>query len=229
MFMDLAQQTFKLHISNLQKTVTTDDLHNFIQSKGLSLKSAKVIEKRNYAKAAFYSKAEADKALATLNGAELKGQKLHVSHDRGTTGVDVNANLHISNLPEITESELTEEFALFGKVLSVKINNYKQKSAFIQFEKQAEAAQAIEKWNNKEFRGNVISVQILKKNKDGAKFNNLYVKGFAATMTEEKLREIFSEYGEVTSLSIPNPAKGFGYVCFRTHESAQLAIDGKNG
>lgn len=48
-------------------------------------------------------------------------------------------------------------------------------------------------------------------------------------MTEEKLSNIFAKYGEITSVSIPDASKGFGYVCFKTHEEAVKAIEQVNG
>ncbi len=48
-------------------------------------------------------------------------------------------------------------------------------------------------------------------------------------MTEQKLDSIFSEFGEVTSLSIPNPSRRFGYVCYNTHDQAATAIEKING
>ena len=65
--------------------------------------------------------------------------------------------------------------------------------------------------------------------KGAVEFNNLYVKGFDANMTEEKLSSIFAMYGEITSVSIPDPSKGFGYVCFKTHAEAVEAINKLNG
>jgi polyadenylate-binding protein len=65
--------------------------------------------------------------------------------------------------------------------------------------------------------------------KGAVEFNNLYVKGFDENMTEEKLSSIFAMHGEVTSVSIPDASKGFGYVCYKTHAEALEAINKLNG
>jgi polyadenylate-binding protein len=72
-------------------------------------------------------------------------------------------------------------------------------------------------------------------NKDGAentcstKFTNLYVKNFPIpNFDENNLMRIFSKYGEITSVKIVrdenNQPKGFGFVCFKTSESARAAL-----
>lgn len=61
-------------------------------------------------------------------------------------------------------------------------------------------------------------------------FNNVYVKNFpkGATFTEESLRRLFSEFGEVSSTAIMRDAngesKGFGFVCFKEPTAAERAI-----
>jgi RNA recognition motif-containing protein len=46
-------------------------------------------------------------------------------------------------------------------------------------------------------------------------FNNIYVKNFPATYNEQKLREIFGQYGEISSLfMVKNETGIFAFVCF---------------
>lgn len=58
---------------------------------------------------------------------------------------------------------------------------------------------------------------------------NIYVKDFPETWGEEKLREIFSKYGELGSVAImkdtSGKAKGFGFVCYKLAESATKALE----
>ncbi len=46
--------------------------------------------------------------------------------------------------------------------------------------------------------------------------------------TQEKLVEIFSQYGEIVDSYKP-AGKGFGFVTFATEEAAQAAIEAMNG
>lgn len=58
----------------------------------------------------------------------------------------------------------------------------------------------------------------------------LYVGGLPFSYSDEDLKKLVSEYGEVTSSVIimdkfSNRSKGFGFVEFATEEEAQAAID----
>jgi RNA recognition motif-containing protein len=58
--------------------------------------------------------------------------------------------------------------------------------------------------------------------------NKLYVGNLNYKTTEEKLKELFSQYGEVISVNIL-PGRGFGFVEMAAAESAQEARDKLNG
>ena len=57
---------------------------------------------------------------------------------------------------------------------------------------------------------------------------NLFVKNFPLTTTEEQLIDFFQQFGEIENAKLIKDAngasKGFGFVCFKTKESAQQAI-----
>lgn len=62
----------------------------------------------------------------------------------------------------------------------------------------------------------------------------LYVGGLAYETTEDQLKEVFAEFGEVTSVSIimdrgTNRSKGFGFVEMSSDKEAQTAIEKMNG
>ena len=63
---------------------------------------------------------------------------------------------------------------------------------------------------------------------------NIYVGNLDYEITEEDLRDIFEEYGEVKSVKIifdrdSNRSKGFGFVEMQQHEDGQKAIDELDG
>jgi RNA recognition motif-containing protein len=58
--------------------------------------------------------------------------------------------------------------------------------------------------------------------------NTLYVGNLNYETTEEQLAELFSEYGEPTSVRII-PRKGFGFVEFSSPEEAEKAMTALNG
>lgn len=59
-------------------------------------------------------------------------------------------------------------------------------------------------------------------------FTKLYVGNLNYRTTEEKLKDIFSQYGEVKTVNILQ-GRGFGFVEMNTPESAQDARDKLNG
>ena len=63
---------------------------------------------------------------------------------------------------------------------------------------------------------------------------NIYVGNLARELTEEELREAFTEFGEVTSAKIITDrdsgiSRGFGFVEMAGKSEAQSAITGLNG
>ena len=65
------------------------------------------------------------------------------------------------------------------------------------------------------------------------KYTNLYVKNLALDVTEEFLKEKFSEFGKVLSLVISKDdhgaSKGFGFVNFDNPDDARRATEAMNG
>lgn len=63
---------------------------------------------------------------------------------------------------------------------------------------------------------------------------NIYVGNLPYTTTEDNLREAFSAYGEVSSVSLitdkfSGESKGFGFVEMSDNSEADAAIKGLNG
>ncbi|KAK1797603.1 hypothetical protein P4O66_000799 [Electrophorus voltai] len=65
------------------------------------------------------------------------------------------------------------------------------------------------------------------------KFTNVYVKNFGEDMDDDKLKQIFSKFGQTLSTRVmtdeSGKSKGFGFVNFERHEDAQRAVDEING
>lgn len=63
--------------------------------------------------------------------------------------------------------------------------------------------------------------------------NRLFVGNLAWAVDSDKLREIFSEFGEIKDAHVAvdkftNRSRGFGFVEFATEEAAMAAIDALN-
>ena len=64
--------------------------------------------------------------------------------------------------------------------------------------------------------------------------NKIFVGNLAWEVRDDKLREIFSQYGEITDAVViidrrTNRSKGFGFVTLATPEAAQAAIEAMQG
>jgi RNA recognition motif-containing protein len=63
---------------------------------------------------------------------------------------------------------------------------------------------------------------------------NIYVGNLAYSVTDDDLRELFSEFGEVRSASVisdkaTGQSKGFGFVEMKDNSAAETAIKDLNG
>ncbi|OBS78368.1 hypothetical protein A6R68_19246 [Neotoma lepida] len=61
---------------------------------------------------------------------------------------------------------------------------------------------------------------------------NLYVKNLDDSINDERLKEVFSAYGVITSAKVmteSSHSKGFGFVCFSSPEEATKAVTEMNG
>ncbi|ACF14057.1 RNP-1 like RNA-binding protein [Chloroherpeton thalassium ATCC 35110] len=63
---------------------------------------------------------------------------------------------------------------------------------------------------------------------------NIYVGNLSYTLTENELRDVFSEYGEVASANIivdkySGKSRGFGFVDMPNEADAEQAIEALNG
>ncbi|MED6149578.1 Polyadenylate-binding protein 8 [Stylosanthes scabra] len=122
---------------------------------------------------------------------------------------------------------------------------------FVNFENPEDAAKAVEALNGKKIddkewyvgkaqkkseRENELRrrfEQTVKESVDKYQGVNLYLKNLDDTINDEKLRELFSEFGSITSCKVmrdPNGiSRGSGFVAFSTPEEASRALTEMNG
>lgn len=155
----------------------------------------------------------------------------------------ITANLFIKNLHEdIKTKDLYDHFISFGKISSCKVkyrNSGKCKGyGYVQFEVKESAEKALSSANGSALKGLKIEVSPYKppkeRNSSIAKYNNLFVKCIPKKYTNENLKELFSEHGEIISAVVIKDRtedienKGFGFVCFKSADDARKAEEKKN-
>ncbi|EOA34410.1 hypothetical protein CARUB_v10021938mg [Capsella rubella] len=164
-------------------------------------------------------------------------------------------NVYVKNLPkEITDDELRKTFGKYGDISSAVVMKDQSGSSrcfgFVNFETPEAAAVAVEKMNGISLGEDVLYVGRAQKKSEREeelrrKFeqermsrieklqgSNLYLKNLDDSVNDEKLKDIFSEYGNVTSCKVMTSAqglsRGFGFVAYSNPEEASRALNEMN-
>uniref|UniRef100_A0A4W5N1D5 Polyadenylate-binding protein n=1 Tax=Hucho hucho TaxID=62062 RepID=A0A4W5N1D5_9TELE len=154
-------------------------------------------------------------------------------------------NVFIKNLDKTIDNKaLYDTFSAFGNILSCKVvcdENGSKGYAFVHFETQDAADRAIEKMNGMLLNDRKVFVGRFKSRKEreadlGAKakeFTNVYIKNFGDDMNDDKLKELFDQYGKTLSVRVmadpSGKSRGFGFVSYEKHEDANKACEEMNG
>ncbi|KAL1541342.1 polyadenylate-binding protein 7-like [Salvia divinorum] len=194
----------------------------------------------------FVSPQDAIRAIELKNHSTLNGKVIRVMWSRRDpdgrkSGV---GNVFVKNLSDSIDSvKLQEMFQIFGDVLSCKVvtsdDGKSRGYGFVQFESEASAKAAIEKLNGLADGGKQMFVSKFVKKSDRSlpcheeKYTNLYVKNLDTEISEEVLKEKFSQFGKIASLVISEDgngaSRGFGFVNFDKVEDAKSAVEALNG
>lgn len=168
-------------------------------------------------------------------------------------------NVFVKNLSDDVkdDEELKKMFSEYGTILSAKLaseegENGKSKGfGFVAFETAEAAEKACEEMNGKEIDGKTLYVGRAQKKAErqlelrkrfeeskAQRLNkysgvNLYVKNLDDGIDDNRLRQEFQAFGNITSAKVMTDvngrSKGFGFVCFSTAEEATKAVTDMNG
>jgi len=145
----------------------------------------------------------------------------------------------------ISSKELSDTFSQFGNITSCKVQvreNNVNAIGYVNFEHPENAEKAISIVNGKKIgeSGNIVYVSKFIPRHERQRhlenvWINIYIKDLPPSIdSDEKLRELFSRFGQTSSCRVMknlnnNTPLGFGYVCFVHHEDAVSAVDTMNG
>jgi len=219
-------------------------------------------QSKGYGFVQFDNEDSAQSAIDKLNGMLLNDKPVFVGpflrkqeRDTASNKVKFN-NVFVKNLSEsTTEDDLRKTFGEYGHITSVVVmrdGDGKSKCfGFVNFDMAEDAAQAVEALNGKkvddkewyvgkaqkksereqELKGRFD--QSVKEAVDKFQGANLYVKNLDDDVSDDKLKELFSDYGSITSCKVmrdPNGvSRGSGFVAFSTPEEANRALTEMNG
>lgn len=219
-------------------------------------------QSKGYGFVQFDKEESAQNAIDQLNGMLINDKEVFVGHflrkqerDSASSKAKFN-NVFVKNLSEsTTDEDLTKVFGEFGTITSAVVmrdGDGKSKCfGFVNFENADDAAQAVEALNGKIFDEKEWFVgkaqkksdrelelkgkfeQNMKEANDKYQGVNLYIKNLDDSIGDEKLKELFSEFGTITSCKVmrdPNGiSRGSGFVAFSTSEEASRALAEMSG
>ncbi|KAF9597546.1 hypothetical protein IFM89_019537, partial [Coptis chinensis] len=194
----------------------------------------------------FVSPQDAIRAIEKLNHTPVNGKMIRVmwSHRDSEARKSGIGNLFVKNLSSsIDNVRLHEIFSKFGNIMSCKVattsDGRSKGYGFVQFETIDSSDAAINSLNNSTFDEKEISVCNFVKKTDRAssspdvKYTNLYMKNLDQELTEEYLKEKFSEFGRITNLVVSKDdngnSRGFGFVNFDIPDAAKRAMEAMDG
>jgi polyadenylate-binding protein len=135
-------------------------------------------------------------------------------------------NIYVKNIPiEVTDEEFRDLFEKFGDVTSASLARDQESGksrgfGFVNFINHEHAATAVDELNGKDFKGQDLYVgraqkkhereEELRKSYEAARIEkaskyqgvNLYVKNLEDDVDDEKLRDLFTPYGAITSAKV---------------------------
>lgn len=196
-----------------------------------------------------YNKAEdGERALEELNYTIIKGRPCRIMWSQRDPALRKTGqgNVFIKNLDTAIDNKaLHDTFAAFGAILSCKVAQDEFGNSkgygFVHYETGEAASTAIKHVNGMLLNEKKVYVghHIPRKDRDSkfdemkANFTNIYVKNIEPEVTDEEFRDLFEQYGEVTSASIARDpesgkSRGFGFVNYIKHEDASTAVEELN-
>ncbi|XP_016455946.2 polyadenylate-binding protein 7-like [Nicotiana tabacum] len=217
---------------------------------------------KGYGFVQFESEESANAAIEKLNGTMVGDKQMYVGKfvrksDRILPSPDAKyTNLYFKNLDlDISEEHLREKFSGFGKIISLVIAKDESGASkgfgFVNFDDPDDARRAMEAMNGSPIGSKTLYVaraqkkaereQLLKRlfeerrKEQIMKYqgSNVYVKNVDDDISDNELRELFSQCGTITSAKVMQDekgvSKGFGFVCFSTAEEAYKAVNTFHG
>ncbi|KAL5560099.1 hypothetical protein UlMin_036310 [Ulmus minor] len=219
-------------------------------------------QSKGYGFVQFDREEAAQEAIKRLNGMLLNDKKVYVGlFMRRQERIRINGspkftNIYVKNLSAaVTDEDLKKLFASFGTITSAVVmrdaNGESRGFGFVNLESADAAAAAVEKMDGETVDDKVLYVGRAQRKAEReeelrAKFEqerksryekligaNLYLKNLDNAINDEKLEELFSEFGTITSSKVmldeQGLSKGSGFVAFSSPEEATKALLEMNG
>ncbi|KAG8519706.1 Polyadenylate-binding protein 1-like [Galemys pyrenaicus] len=207
-------QLASLYVGDLHPDVTESMLYEKFSPAGpiLSIRVCRDVatsRSLGYAYINFQQRADAERALDTMNFELIKGQPIRIMWSQRDPRLRKSGvgNIFIKNLEgSIDNKALYDIFSAFGNILSCKVmcdNNGSRGFGFVHFETHEAAQQAIGAMNGMLLNDRKVFVGHFKSRgqreaelgAQAMEFTNIYVKNLHVDMDERGLQDLFSQFG----------------------------------
>jgi polyadenylate-binding protein len=241
-----------LYVGELDPSVTEAMLYELFSSIG-QVASIRVcrdaVTRRSlgYAYVNYNNTADGERALEDLNYTLIKGKPCRIMWSQRDPALRKTGqgNVFIKNLDNAIDNKaLHDTFAAFGNILSCKVAQDEFANSkgygFVHYETAEAANNAIKHVNGMLLNDKKVFVghHISKKDRQSkfeemkANYTNIYVKNLELEISDDEFRIMFEKFGEITSATLSHDqdgkSRGFGFVNYSTHESAQAAVEEMN-
>ena len=254
-----------LYVGDLAPEVSEGKLFDIFNSVGpvasiRVCRDAMLKRSLGYAYVNFHNQSDAERALETMNYTMIAGRPCRIMWSQRDPSLRKSGvgNIFVKSLhPKVHHKELQDTFSLFGDILSCKValdaDGKSKGYGYVHFSGEEGAKAAIAKLDEIEIFGQKVEVLPFQKktaSERQTQWTNLYAKNVPTSVTEDELKAMFAECGNVTSLKLAvyteddvskdaasakprgvklGASKGFGFVAYETHEEAKLAAETLTG
>lgn len=241
-------QSASLYVGDLHNDVTEGVLFDLFNRVGpvASIRVCRdAVTRRSlgYAYVNFHNVQDAERSLDTMNFTDIKGRPCRIMWSQRDPSLRKSGvgNIFVKNLaPTVDNKGLFDTFSVFGNILSCKVamdeNGVSKGYGYVHYETAEAAQDAIQKFNGNFIEELEVFVgPFVRRQERSANVNwtNLYVKQFPTSWDDAKIRELFGNYGTIANVFLTKDesgkSKGFGFVNFSEHESADAALKELNG
>jgi len=237
-----------LYVGDLDKDVSDQKLYELFNNIG-QVQSIRVLrdmtthKSLGYAYVNFHRSKDAEFALDMLNNKEINGRPCRIMFSQRNPDIrrSGKGNIFVKGLPPTMDQEaLQNTFSQFGDILSCKVAANSKGNrlgyGFVHFQDEAHANRAIAEVNGKCLDQNpnwttrcfVTHFKPKSQRPGGDNFTNVYFKNMPRSVSEEKVLDMFREFGQITNHKyvtfLDEKKCNFGFVNFETPQMARAAI-----
>ncbi|KAK2708182.1 hypothetical protein QYM36_013943, partial [Artemia franciscana] len=163
-------------------------------------------------------------------------------HSSGGRSQPQFTRLYIGNLLEyVSCEELEDEFSIFGALKDVWVAQNYPFFAFVEYEDEDDAQDAISYMDGKEYFGSRIKVEVSRQRPSGRRgrggsyafsqpqFTRLYIGNILEDVSCEELEYEFSIFGALKDVWVAPNRSGFAFVEYEDEDDAKDAVSNMNG